>query len=87
MNVQSDVRELIGEIDKTLQLIEKNRLFHEDFQKRFIETQGRETGFAMTLSQVFCDFTLAWKHCLSAFLRCSRTTWYSTDGTRASSGR
>ena len=56
MNVRIDLQELISEIEKSRKLIDKNLAFHNDFQRRFVDTQGKETAFAMTLSQIFIDF-------------------------------
>ena len=72
--MNNDIAELLGQLQKTQTQLERNFELFDDLKTRFINAQGKETVFAMALSQVFNDFTPASKLCYFAFHRFSRTT-------------
>ena len=83
MSVNNDLKELIGEIDKTLALIDKSLSFHSDFQRRFVNVQGKEAAFAMTLSQVFIDFYTCLETLFSGYRKYLKTTFSRRSGIKA----
>lgn len=53
MKAKNELLELRSEIEKTKKILDRNFAFYLDFKERFIEAQGKETAFAMTLLILF----------------------------------
>ena len=56
MITESNPKELISEINKTLFLLEKNRTLYENFEQKELPMLGKGTSSAMIISQIVTDF-------------------------------